>query len=49
VRKRELEKLSARLAALYPALTDREGILSLLQIEPLIRLDSKRVLPKLEK
>lgn len=49
VRKRELDKLSARLAMQYPALTDREGILRLLKIEPLIRLDSKRVLPTLEK
>lgn len=48
VRKRELEQLSAALAQQYPALSDRAGLLRLLRIEPLIRLDSKRSLPKLE-
>jgi hypothetical protein len=47
VRRRELEKLSRKLAEQYPAISDRQGLLRLIKIEPLIRLEAKRSLPKL--
>ncbi|MGB0648332.1 MAG: peptidylprolyl isomerase, partial [Bradymonadia bacterium] len=48
IRKREVEQLTQRLAATYPPLSDRPGILGLIKVEPLIRLEEKRRLPKLD-
>jgi parvulin-like peptidyl-prolyl isomerase len=48
VRRRAIDELSIALAEKYPALSDRQGLLRLIKIEPLIRLEAKRSLPKLQ-
>ena len=46
--KREIEQLTQRLAAKYVPLSDRPGILGLIKVEPLIRLEEKEAIAKLD-